>query len=235
MKGEVSIIKKREANVFFKQRAGIKLKVTKMMTDELEEKTRMDALVAEMGVKIKDLKEGEGFGEKALIENSKRTASILTNTNCEFILVFKDDYLSVVNKFDNRRQAKIQFVKTKIPFMDSINSMEIWDQLFYEVKDQDYPRETVIVTEDKPGNYIFFLASGQCIVEKTFIIKRKKAQTEETREFKRTIATLEVGSCFGEEILENNSNYRYTVKVRKLEHRTNKKICFIYELYSYNL
>eukprot|EP00330_Aristerostoma_sp_ATCC50986_P003102 CAMPEP_0114582464 /NCGR_PEP_ID=MMETSP0125-20121206/6441_1 /TAXON_ID=485358 ORGANISM="Aristerostoma sp., Strain ATCC 50986" /NCGR_SAMPLE_ID=MMETSP0125 /ASSEMBLY_ACC=CAM_ASM_000245 /LENGTH=81 /DNA_ID=CAMNT_0001775435 /DNA_START=515 /DNA_END=760 /DNA_ORIENTATION=- len=76
-----------------------------------------------MGKKIKDMVQGEGFGEKALTsKDAVRTTSILTNEITEFLVLSKDDYLNTINKHDKSRAEKQDFMKKYIPFLDKINS-----------------------------------------------------------------------------------------------------------------
>jgi len=222
LKGSVSIIKKKDRNVFYQNR----LQTLKEIEDEesLKRKTKKtdeeifaNNRIAEMGTKVKEIFEGEGFGDKALVEkNSKRTASVLTNVNSEFIVILKDDYLNIINRFDKRKHAKMDFMKKNIPYLDSLASLEIWDDLFYLIKELDSHKEAIIINEDQIGQNLYFVASGQCTIEKKLIVKFKRGRNEsEPYEIKKFLATLGVGSCFGEEILATRkpTRYKYTILV----------------------
>lgn len=214
LRGQVSVVKKRDTNVFYQMRLA---RLKAIDEEKTPEEIKMENLIGEMGTKVKDINEGEGFEEKALIEqNSKRGYSILTNMTCEFIVVLKEDYNQIMSRFDQKRNMKKEFMMKSIPFLDSINSMAIIEDLFYLLKDEDLPRDATIVTEGHVGNYVYFIASGECTVEKTFAVRNiKKGADYGSFEVKKVIATIDAGSCFGEELLlEDNELYKYTIKVK---------------------
>ena len=172
-----------------------------------------------MGFKIKEMNEGEGFGEKALVEkDGKRTTSVITNVDCEFIVIMKDDYLNIIRKYDKRRKTKEDFMKEHIPNLKNINSTVIWDDIYYLIKDINYPRGSIIVNENDQGDKIFFIVEGCCEIEKNIIITESDLRHEyEPIKMKKVIATFDTGSCLGDEIvLENKNTYDYTIKVRFL-------------------
>jgi len=220
LRGTVSVIRRKDTNIFYQNRIQTLRNLDEPETPEkglTSSQAAMDALIAEMGVKVKEIKEGEGFGEKALLEKfSLRTASILTNVNCEFIVIMKDDYVNTISRFDSRRHAKMEFMKNHIPSLDSLASLEIWDDLFYLIKEQESCKESVVISESQIGSNIFFVASGQCALTKTFTVQLKKGYSDyEPTEITRTVATIGSGSCFGEEILQSRgTKYKYTITVK---------------------
>ena len=59
-------------------------------------------MINEYGYKKHEMGVGESFGEKALLsEDSKRTATILTLTPCKFIVIMRDDYIVVKERFNH--------------------------------------------------------------------------------------------------------------------------------------
>jgi len=213
------VVRRKDTNIFYQNRIQTQHNLDQSEVshkDLTSEELAMNNLIAEMGVKVKEIKEGEGFGEKALIEKfSLRTASILTNVNCEFIVIMKDDYVNTISRFDSRRHAKMEFMKHHIPSLDSLASLEIWDDLFYLIKEQEHPKETIVASENQSGSNIFFVASGQCALTKTFTVQMKKGHNDyEPTEITRTVATIGAGSCIGEELLQSRSSkYKYTITV----------------------
>ena len=127
----------------------------------------------------------------------------------------KDDYLNILSRFDKTRLQKSEFMKNNIPCLDSYESLEAWDDLFHLIKEESYPKDAIIVEENQPGDFIFFIASGQCTIEKQFTVCRKKDHDDhEYIEVEKVISTLEAGTCFGEEILTSRQfTYKYTIKV----------------------
>lgn len=243
IKGVVSIVKEKDNNVFqgLHTRRALEehsepsipeldeyyIKINILIIVSLKQKAQnfereLEELISKYGVKIKEMKEGEAFGEKALIEkNAKRTTSVITNTNCEFIVINKNDYINIINKYDRRRQIKTHFMKTKIPCVGIIRSPEIWEDIFYVIKDLDYPIGSVLVNEGDQGNRVFFIVNGYCELEKNIVVQGTKTHCEfDPIKMKKTIAKLGPGSCLGEEILIGDENrYDYTIKVTDYVYR----------------
>lgn len=180
----------------------------------------IENLIAKLGVKLKEMKEGEGFGEKALVEKANRSTSVVTNSNCEFIVIMKHDYMNIIKRFDKRHQIKSAFMSTKIPFLNTINSPVIWEDIYYLIKDIDRPKGSILANENETGDKIFFIETGSCELEKTIIVERNSAHYQyDSLKFKRTIARLDAGNCLGEEILVNrDQTYNYTIRVRRIRY-----------------
>jgi len=173
----------------------------------------LETLISNEGVKQKDLKIGEGFGDHTLADaKSARPYSILTNTNCEFMVINRKIFAEILKKYDKKRRIKSDFMEKKIPFLDSIASHDVWDMLHSLLTDVEYPKGTTIISEDTPGNKIFFLREGECELEKTIVFHKSKSS--ETLRVKKTIAKLGPGACFGEELLiQDEPTHTYSVKV----------------------
>ena len=174
----------------------------------------LETLISNEGMKQKDLKIGEGFGDHILSDaKSSRPYSILTKTNCEFMVINRKIFAEILKKYDKKRRIKSDFMEKKIPFLDSIASHDVWDMLHSLLIDVEYPKGRTIVSEDTPGNKIFFLREGECELEKTIVV-RKSNNNSETVRTKKTIAKLGPGACFGEELLiSDEQTYTYSVKV----------------------
>ena len=181
----------------------------------LDLKLYLKKIIAEMGKKIKEMQEGEAFGEKALTnKDATRTTSILASTNCEFLVISKDDYLNIIKKHDKSRSLKMESMLKYIPYVDTISSTEILEDLFFIIKEHDYQRGTIIAEEGNPGKLVFIIVNGYCDLEKTFHIPlHKKKPDSEIIPVKKTIASIGPGSCAGEEIFFDPHQYQYTIKV----------------------
>jgi CRP-like cAMP-binding protein len=53
-------------------------------------------------VQVASLETGKSFGEKALINDAPRAASIQAVTDCHFAVLKKDGYLKVLKKLETR-------------------------------------------------------------------------------------------------------------------------------------
>lgn len=175
----------------------------------------LETLISNEGVKQKDLKIGEGFGDHILSDSkSTRPYSILTNTNCEFMVINRKIFAEILKKYDKKRRIKSDFMEKKIPFLDSIASHDVWDMLHSLLIDVEFPKGATIVSEDTPGNKIFFLREGECELEKTIVFRKNNS---ETLRIKKTIAKLGPGACFAEELLiKDDPIHTYSIKVKLL-------------------
>ena len=130
----------------------------------------MEALIATLGTKVSELSEGEGFGEKALLKKGgRRIASIVANTPCDLLIIKKDMYLKVVTKFDKRRQMKLKFMKHNIPYLNSVISSAVWDNIFFLIHEMDAAEGTALAHEGAEGKYVYFVQSAYSDLEKKII------------------------------------------------------------------
>lgn len=160
----------------------------------------------------KQMSEGEAFGEKALTsKDSKRTASIFAKTDCQFIILMKEDYLSIVGRYNKEHRLKLEFIKQNIPYIDRINSNHILEDLLYMFSVEIFKRGSKIVEEDKPGKRVYLLASGECMVEKNVLNEK----TDNSK--KLFLAKISPPALIGDEVLfegkGKRKSYKYTVKV----------------------
>ena len=53
----------------------------------------------EYGTIVAEMNPGTIFGEKALVDNKPRAATIITKSDCEFLVIEKKDFELILNKF----------------------------------------------------------------------------------------------------------------------------------------
>lgn len=178
-------------------------------------KRRTHNLNPEIGVINKELREGECFGERALgSKEAKRMASILTNTDCEFIILLKKDYLNIMSQYNKENRLKLEFLKKHLPYVDKIVSASVLQDYSYIFQTEFLTRGNIVVQEGQDGERIYILVQGQ-------ISLQKKIDYENPLRKKKTSKTVLISnSCtptiFGEEILfepKFRRKYKYTVKV----------------------
>ena len=73
------------------------------------------------GKKVIELATGDFFGEKALETSSARNATILTTSNCDFIILKKKDYISKVREAFKRKKNQLFDFYEKILKIKSSN------------------------------------------------------------------------------------------------------------------
>lgn len=173
--------------------------------------------ISDAGERQKEIKRGESLGEQALTENeSVRRFSALTTTNCEFLVLSKRDYVEIIKKFSRKKLRKGEFMETRIPFLDSIVSPEVWETLQDSLVEVEYPKGAIVATEKMEGTKIYFVGQGECVLEKNVTIPPRNDRHEiDLIKVKKVIATLGEGSCIGAEIVFNDDQlYTYTIKVK---------------------
>ena len=68
-------------------------------------------------IEVSRLSSGQSFGEKALIEDAPRAATIVAIQECFFAVIGRDDYKKCLQRIDQRSyNKKIEFIK-QIPFL----------------------------------------------------------------------------------------------------------------------
>jgi hypothetical protein len=73
------------------------------------------------GKKVIELKSGDFFGEKALETSAPRNATIITTSNCDFIILKKKDYISKVREAFKRKKSQLFDFYEKILKIKSTN------------------------------------------------------------------------------------------------------------------
>lgn len=171
------------------------------------------ALATQLGMINKEIKAGEAFGEKALTsKDEKRSASILTNEDCEFIILMKVDYLNIVGKYNLENKTKLQFLRENIPFIDKVLSTSILDDYLYIFNTGLLKRGNKVIEEGQLGSKVYLLVAGQCRIEKVVCLDQNfSAGTK-----KIFIGEINAPAIIGEEVLfekKETRYYKYTVKV----------------------
>ena len=165
----------------------------------------------------KVLLEGESFGERALTNSAeKRSASILANTDSEFITLNKEDFLKFFNRFSLQNKKKAEFFKANVPGIDQVSSRKILEDLLYSVQQTDFVKGNILTLEEGIGDKIFFLAEGCCMVKKNLEDTRHQNTDLKSKLKKNNIVLNELGSgtIIGEELIFRPEKvYKYTVKV----------------------
>lgn len=230
LRGVIELSKKKHRSLLFSTRVNQMLRPNSSF--RLKKRNEDASSSPEKEMKVAEITKGQGFGEKALMnKTSTRTTSAITKTNCELIIIMKEDYLNIVHRFDVKRSAKLQFMNDYVPELSNISSMTIVHDLFYYVQEKDYFKHNLIMKEGEVGEYIYFIGSGECTIEKLLSVRRKKdTETYESITVDKVISVAGVGICLGEEILSDEKHYSYTVRVIlfiisiKFENRFNQVI-----------
>eukprot|EP00731_Ephydatia_muelleri_P031151 Em0022g665a len=126
---------------------------------------------------INTLTAGSSFGDIAILEGTKRTATCYADGWVELLTVSKSDYIEL-----SLRQSRRSYQATKhFAFCMTINVLKFWplDELKTLpgiCKVCAYKPNEVIVKDSKIGDWIYVVMTGSCKVVKRFIDSGSKMQ-----------------------------------------------------------
>ena len=105
---------------------------------------------------------GDTFGELALQhEDSKRTATILTNTDCILGYLSKNDYEACLSEIElKRRKNEVNFIMS-FSIFDQMNWISFENKYFNYFKREYYYQGEIILRQGEPINKIYFIMDGQ--------------------------------------------------------------------------
>ena len=122
-------------------------------------------------IEIVQKNKGDTFGELALQhEDSKRTATIITNTDCILGFLSKNDYETCLSEIElKRRKNEVNFIMSFAIF-DQMNWISFENKYFNYFKREYFYQGEKILTQGKPTNRIFFIMDGQFEISSTLSI-----------------------------------------------------------------
>ncbi|XP_059171648.1 uncharacterized protein LOC131952810 [Physella acuta] len=111
------------------------------------------------------LTRGDSFGELALLQDIRRTATISVREKCELLVVEKDVFASVCPKiFEKELAEKHAFLSTLDLFSPSFWSPEAIQSLCMNAQIQEYKINKVIVANSSLEDWIYACMEGKCQV-----------------------------------------------------------------------
>ncbi|EAR88762.2 cyclic nucleotide-binding domain protein (macronuclear) [Tetrahymena thermophila SB210] len=114
---------------------------------------------------IKELKQGDSFGEIAVLTGEKRTATMICSEDTHLLALSKKGFDTILGAYKQFiMQETVEFLR-KIPFLQSIPSSQLLS-LFQSVKEEKYVMGNQIYTEKDKPNCIYFVKSGEIEVTK---------------------------------------------------------------------
>ncbi|CAD8056827.1 unnamed protein product [Paramecium sonneborni] len=156
------------------------------------------------GYIVRELKSGDGFGDKSFLTNQPRSLSAISIEKLH-LLILDNSFLKGFESAINLAQVK---AKTLIfNFFPSIKlnySNARLECIFYSFQTIFLARDELLFEEGKKGNEFYIMKQGNCIILKKF-------QNENIS------VTIQDNYClFGEEIYFNEK-YDYTIKIKSLQ------------------
>ena len=106
----------------------------------------------------KKIKEGESFGEQALINNCRRNSTIITKTECELWILRKNEFQKIL-KYLSKKNAEenLSFLNNiNLPLDDAIKSIMI-----NSLRNEYYNEGDYICKEGEQGNCMYIIKEGE--------------------------------------------------------------------------
>jgi len=139
------------------------------------------------GGKVAMLGAGVIFGELALMQDQPRSATIICEERCEFLVIERDDFDKVLKSEMTRlREEKIDCLRMHVPGFTRLPSHKL-DKAFYRFRKETFNKGHVFLQQglgSKKG--VFILLSGEIALKTTLDGKAE-----------REVSTLVKGSFFG--------------------------------------
>lgn len=142
-------------------------------------------------VKLVQLRKGDTFGERALLEDAKRFATVQAKTEVVLYMLNKEDFLSILKVyFDVLPKMKQSY--NRVEFLEQVPIFSPFSQiqLLYmasKMVEIHYKANETILQQGDSGEDFYVMTEGQAEV-----------LIEQGEKGVQTIARLEKGECFGE-------------------------------------
>ena len=196
-------------------------------------------------IEIVQKNKGDTFGELALQhEDSKRTATILTNTDCILGYLSKNDYETCLSEIElKKRKNEVNFIMSFAIF-DQMNWISFENKYFNYFKREFFYQGETILNQGKAFNKIYFIMDGQFEISSTLSITslykliRQKTNYSFPKlkiKLKKTLHNIRLCICNNKDILGLNDCFFYGSSGEKLSFVkatciSNKSIAFTLDL-----
>ena len=153
------------------------------------------------------LKEGDTFGEKALLEEGKRSATVQAKTAVVVYLLKKEDFLPVLKKYFDllpkmkRWLERVDFLN-QVPLFSSFSQIQLLYMAF-KMNEQRFLAGETVIRQGESGDDFYLIVEGEAQVS----VEKERGQSA-------ILAYLGKGECFGEMALLLKRERGATVQVK---------------------
>ena len=122
---------------------------------------------------LKTYKEGELFGELALLYNAPRAASIYAKTDCVLWALDRLTFNNIIKESAiNKREKYKKFLET-VPLLSTVESYELYS-ICDAIKMEKFEKNQYIIKEGEEGDKFYILDEGDAVATKENMNFKKK-------------------------------------------------------------
>ena len=177
----------------------------------------LETLLRKYGNIIRIMEKGEGVGEKALIENNPRSATVCTITPCEFLILEKKDLKHAKDEFEGVLKRRTDFLIESLKLNLQSFSSKVKENMLYSFSVEKHKKGHLITNQGSNDLRFYLIEDGEVIIEKIVSMEESIKGHKEflnKKDQKMTLCISGRGNFLGEEILFNEANtYDYTSTV----------------------
>ena len=157
---------------------------------------------------IKELEKGESFGERALMFNLPRSATVKCVTECHFCTLKKSEYRKILGSYIEKTFEKISKVLSNLPFTKGYSRNAIHNMIYY-TDTKHFSKKQRVFKQGTELDEVYIIKSG-CFE------LYKKLRTGSCNSLAKLplksihVASLGTGELIGEENLSKNNPPKYT-------------------------
>jgi len=189
----------------------------KILKSEIVSPNTLENLIKSFGKIIRIMEKGDAVGEKSLIENNPRSATVCTLTNCEFLILEKKDLKHAKDQFEGVLKRRTEFLMEALKLNQQTFSSKVKENMLYSFSVEKHKKGHIFTQQGKSDIRFYLIEEGEVVIEKTIIMKEIiKGHNEfgNNRSQTLTLCVSGRGNFIGEEILFTETNvYEYTTKV----------------------
>lgn len=155
------------------------------------------------------LREGEGFGELALICNQPRSASILCREEAYFATLTREDYTRILSRGQSSQIETKVLTLTRQSIFKSLSKPAL-QRLSYFFRVRRFSRKQVVFEADTDSTHLFLVKEGEFRLTKAEEMQQSSPTSQKTAKMRIDVALITVGEFIGSEEVVGRRPYRYT-------------------------